>query len=360
MSKTAQKESLLPPLWILTLLFCYGLIRLVTELKELIVLLAIGYAVAYVIDPVLDRLERIKISRGVGFIIVFGAIIVGMFLITLTAIPPLVEDFNHFADSLPGYTEQVRARFAEWLESLRPYLPAGTSLDEMKEHLATVPSVSGDTLKGLVAGLFAFLLRGYSITLFLVNLALLPFIVYYLAIDLDRFHRWVFNLIPRSNRRRWERIFHEIDTYTSAFVIGQSTVCILLFFLYSFGFWLAGLKQWLLLACIAGFGNIVPYLGTITGLLLSTLLALVTFGDFSHVVYTWLVFAVVQFLEGVVITPKIVGDKVGLPPLLVILAIVAGGKLLGLLGVFLAIPLAAMLRVLLGHGYQQLLKRIDQ
>jgi predicted PurR-regulated permease PerM len=146
----------------------------------------------------------------------------------------------------------------------------------------------------------------------------------------------------------------EIDSYVSAFVRGQFMIGTILFLLYGAGLWFVGVELWLLLALIAGFGNIVPYLGFLAGIVLSTLMALVTFGDFAHVVQVWVVFAIVQGLEGTVITPRILGEKVGLSPLAVILALVVGGQLFGLLGVFLAVPAAAALRVLGGYLHGRL------
>jgi predicted PurR-regulated permease PerM len=114
---------------------------------------------------------------------------------------------------------------------------------------------------------------------------------------------------------------------------------------------LVGVDLWLLLAAIAGFGNMVPYVGTVSGILLSSVMALVTFGDFSHVFSVLGVFAAVQLIDGTIITPRIMGESVGLSPLVIILALFAGGQLFGLLGIFLAIPAAATLRVLVRHSY---------
>jgi predicted PurR-regulated permease PerM len=111
---------------------------------------------------------------------------------------------------------------------------------------------------------------------------------------------------------------------------------------------------WFLLAVISGFGAIIPYMGFIIGIVLSSIMALATYGDFIHLVQVWVVFVLVQALEGTLITPRIVGDKVGISPLVVILAIVAGGQLFGLLGVFLAVPGAAVARVLLKHLHANL------
>jgi predicted PurR-regulated permease PerM len=190
-----------------------------------------------------------------------------------------------------------------------------------------------------------------------VNIALLPFIVYYLAIDLPRIHQFFGGLVPLTKRTKVQAIFREIDVYVSAFVRGQAIVCCVLFVLYALGLWIVGVDLWLLLAAISGFGNIIPFVGFLCGIVLSSLMALVTFGDFIHLVWVWAVYAIVQALEGTFISPRILGDSVGLSPLIIILSLFAGGQLCGLLGIFLAVPVAAALRVLMRSSYQWVITR---
>jgi predicted PurR-regulated permease PerM len=132
----------------------------------------------------------------------------------------------------------------------------------------------------------------------------------------------------------------------SAFVKGQFIVCTILFTIYACGLGLLRIELWFLIAFIAGYGNFIPYFGFVSGILLATLMTMVTYGDFLHLLLTWSVFGFAQLLEGSFITPKIVGDSVGLSPLVIMLALVAGGTLFGLLGICLAIPLAAIIKVL--------------
>ena len=181
--------------------------------------------------------------------------------------------------------------------------------------------------------------------------------MFYLAVDLPKLHESVSALVPVTRRKRFQEVFREIDRYVSAFVRGQILVCSVLFVLYAVGLGLVGVDLWLLLAAISGFGNIVPYVGFLTGIVLSSLMALVTFGDFTHVAWVWCVYAVVQALEGMVISPRILGGSVGLSPLVIILALFAGGQLFGLLGIFLAVPAAAALRVIARSSYDWLVSR---
>lgn len=354
--KEKAHDSFIPPRWILTLLGLCGIFWLVSELREIVVLIIVGYSVAFILDPWLDVLERRKIRRSNGFFILMVVAVllaVGFFLI---GIPPLAEEFHRVTTALPEMVGVANHKVLLALEWLSAKSGVDLSVDMVREKLSSLPQIGADTVQKVISGVVGFLLQGYSLTLTLVNLLLLPFIVYYLAVDLDRFHEWVSSIIPSQSKKQWRKIFSEINLYVRAFVSGQFTVALILFFLYAIGFWFVGFKQWLFLASIAGLGNIIPYVGSISGFVLATLLSLVGFGEVSHLLWTWGVFGVVQFLEGTLITPRIVGEKVGLSPLLVILALFAGGKLFGLLGIFLAVPAAACIRVLASHGYRTVLK----
>jgi predicted PurR-regulated permease PerM len=240
---------------------------------------------------------------------------------------------------------------------MKGYLPEGIrtsiDLDDIKGSiLAIASSISGDTLKNIGRGVLSTLLSGYSGALAIFNLLLLPFIIFYISVDLPQIHGFFHALFPITKRSKVARVCTEIDGYVSSFVRGQAIVCTVLFILYALGLGFVGVDLWLLLAAITGFGNMVPYLGTAIGLFFSCIMAVVTFGDLSHAVWVLAVFAVVQFLEGMVITPRIMGESIGLSPLVIILSLFAGGQLFGLLGIFLAIPAAATLRVLARHSYR--------
>lgn len=354
-TRVSAHERLLPPLWVLTLLAAVILLWLMYQLKEIMVLLVVGYCVAYLLDPLLARLERRGIARPYGMIVVGVGLVLIVAVLALTAVPTIATQIEQLSESLPSYITRLRQQLQPWLDEMSRALqktgaadPGGSAFDLG----SLVTHVDSATLKPFLAGLAGALLQGYSITLTLVNLFLLPFIVYYLAVDFRPLHRTLLHLLPRRQRLRIRSLVLEMDTYVSAFVLGQLTVGAILFALYAVGLGFVGIELWFLVAVIAGFGNFIPYFGFLCGIVLATLMAAITFGDFMHVLQVWAVFAVVQFLEGIVITPRIVGGKVGLSPLMVILAIFAGGKLFGLLGIFLAVPMAAVLKVLMRHLHE--------
>lgn len=347
MQNSSLTTRLLPPGWVITLLVLALIGWLVSELKEIVILLVVGYAISYLIEPCLDYLERRQIRRGVGIFVTGGCALIVVLLLTITALPTLMREYGSLVDRLPQNIATARERVVPYLNEIETHLPKRFSDLSSAESLVDTASKAGEgLLQAITTGLGAALLQGYSLTLTLVNLALLPFIVFYLSLDFRGLHRAALKLVPIAHRPLIKSMFGEIDADVSAYVRGQLTVGAILFGLYSLGLGIVGVELWFVLALISGFGNLIPYLGFLVGIVLSSIMALVTFHDFSHLGMVWGVYAVVQFLEGTFITPRIVGSKVGLSPLTVILSIVAFGKLLGLLGVFLAIPIAAIIRVL--------------
>lgn len=349
MAKSAEnKESFIPPLWLLTLLGFAFVLWVLFELKELVVLLVVSYAIAYIMDPVLKWLESKRIPRQYGVLIVSLSLIVLIVLLLLSAIPTLVSEYENISRNFPEYFAKAKDKVLPLFEKVKPYLPAQQATDP--NGVAKPPGLMGlltkpDAMNTVLSGIFATLLSGYSLTLTIVNLLLLPFMVYYVAVDLETFHATVLGLFPRGTKAKVTSFFAEINLYVSAFVRGQLLVCSVLFVLYAIGLGFVGVELWLLLAVISGFGNLIPYVGFLTGIVLSSIMAIVTFGDFSHLIQVLTVYAVVQALEGFIITPKIIGGSVGLSPLIIIIALFVGGQGFGLLGIFLAVPAAAIARV---------------
>jgi predicted PurR-regulated permease PerM len=352
-------DRFLPPLWILTLLAAALFLWLTYQLKELVVLLVAGYAIAYLIDPILDFMERRKISRTIGLFVFLGIILIAALLAITTVFPILLDEFRKLSNNFPTYIALAKERIFLLIESLKMHMPK-----EMQAKFDTLtpesilPSITGDTLNNLTGGVLSALLKGYSVTLTIINLLLLPFIVFYLSVDFDKNHKIIMTLIPKQYRQTGAEIAEEIDTYVSAFVHGQFIVGTILFTLYTLGLGLIGVELWFLLAVISGFGNFVPYLGFCVGIVLSSIMALVTFQDMNHLYWVWGLYAVIQTLSDTFIAPKVIGQKVGLSPLGIILAIFAASKIFGILGLMLAVPIAAVVKVLFRRLHRWVVKKI--
>ncbi|MFM1846627.1 MAG: hypothetical protein RL417_101, partial [Pseudomonadota bacterium] len=252
MSRTKEQASILPPPWITLLIAIVLGLWLIVQLKEIVVLLVVAYAIAYIIDPILGGLERRKLPRVLGFFFICGGVLVGLFLLGITAIPTLEREYLKLANNLPAYVEVARERVGGLVISLKEHLPARFLPPAGAEGPGpTIPDIPTGAVEKLLKGALAALLSGYSLTLTLLNLALLPFLTFYIAVDFNSLHQRALALFPVGARKKIRSITLEIDGYVSAFVRGQFMIGTILFLLYGIGLWIVGVDLWLLLALIA-------------------------------------------------------------------------------------------------------------
>ena len=358
-SDMARSSAKLPPVWLLVAMLLIGAAWLVSELKEMVVLVVLGYAIAYAIRPALATLERWGMSRQGGVLIIFGVSVAGCGVLAFTILPTIISELSELFSRFPNFVDIAREKVLLHYDKFQHLVPAAYRGQVEEAASSLVPSFGPQAVKGMLGGVVSALLSGYSLTLTIVNIALLPFIVYYLAVDFEAMHGHALVLFPKQMRKGVREMAAEVDVLMSAFVRGQFVVGFILALLFMVALGLIGIDLWFAIALISGFGNLVPYLGSMVGILLASLMALVTFGDLQHLLMVWGAFGLIQFIEGSFVTPHVVGDKVGLSPLSIILAIFAFGKLLGLLGIFLAVPFAAICRVTMRHGHRWLLAQME-
>lgn len=354
----SSNNSLLPPRWVLFALFIGLFIWLLLSLKELVVLLVVSFCLAYVVEPIIERLERKGVARPLGAVVVFVSAIIVIALLFFTAVPTVEREAGSFFGNLGAYFEVARERVREIIQTTREALPAPLKKLLGTENGLKIPSwtsFSTDAITKVLAGIFGALLKGYNLIFILANVILLPFITFYFIVDFKRIGAYFVMLFPRDRRQVVREILAEINVYVSGFIRGQILVGATLTVLYWFGLGIIGVQLWFLLGVISGFGNIIPYFGFLAGIVSSSIMALVTFGDLQHLVWVWIVYAVIQALESFVISPRILGKNVGMSPLTIILAIFIGGSLFGLLGVLLAVPGAAVALVLLRHLHRAII-----
>ena len=312
-------------------------------------------ALAYLLDPVADRFEAMGHRRDLGISIIFAAAIATGFLFVFVMIPMIAAQFIELSGNVRGYVDnlvQLIAPAAAFIETNTGHsIPV--DLDDLK---AEIPTWLGQLSPNARAGVkdFAGQFFASSLGLFtaIINLALLPIFTFYLLSEWDRIVGFVAALVPTRHRPTVGRLAASVDERLAAFVRGQITVCCVLALLYSVGLWLAGVDLAFTVGILAGALFVVPYLGTVVGATLGSVLCLMKFGVDIHLVYVGLAFAIPQFIESWYLTPKVVGDKVGLHPLVVMIALLAGGGLAGIWGMLLAIPLTAVLDVLGREGLQ--------
>lgn len=304
---------------------------------------ALSALLAYLGDPLVDRLEGWRLSRTGAVAIVFALMTLAIVGVVLLLVPMLERQITAFVDDLPRYLEWFRSRVLPWVQDRfgvdAQFNPAAIP-ELLREHWRQAGGVAAVVLGGLSKS-------GLAVLGWIANLLLIPVVTFYLLRDWDLLVAKVRTLLPRAIEPTVSRLAGESDAVLGAFLRGQLSVMLALGTIYSIGLWMAGIDLALLIGMISGLVSFVPYLGVFVGATISIVAALVQHGDWLHVAFVVAVFAVGQTLEGFVLTPWLVGDRIGLHPVAVIFAIMAGGQLFGFLGVLLALPVAAILMVVL-------------
>ena len=335
------------------------LILLLLVLRPILLPFVAGMALAYALDPLADRLQRLGLGRLLATSLILIVCLLIFILFMVAFVPILIEQISQFANHLPDYTAQLqkvlRGISRDWLQNgwVRDMLGMGDG--------ETTPAAASRDLLGKVAGWFGQLLQSLvSGSLALVNLVALltvtPVVAFYLLNDWDRMLAHIDQWLPREHAETIRKLARDIDDVLAGFVRGQGMLCIILGMFYAVGLSLLGLNFGLAIGFGAGVISFIPYIGSIVGFVVSVGIALAQFWpDWLMVGAVAAVFFAGQFLEGNVLQPKLVGGHVGLHPVWLIFALFAFGYLFGFVGMLLAVPLAAALGVLARFLLQQYL-----
>ena len=310
----------------------------------------IAFALAYLLDPVTDRLESLKISRTFSVLVLMAGVFSLVTGIGLLIYPLLKLQAEHLVSNLPNYI----AIMQEWMYPLlgvvgEPEKIQGILNRELLKvgelPLKVISSITS-ILWSSVAGLFSFILL-------LANLVIIPVVMFYLLRDYDLINKKMLSFVPARSREQVLSLIKEIDGVLAGFVRGQLIVGLIMAGLYSIGLFFCGTPMSLFIGLLAGLASLVPYLGLVFGFVPAAILTFMQTQDWVLVFGVAGVFAVVQGLEGMIITPRIVGEKIGLHPVAIILAVLLGAEFFGLVGVIVSVPVAAALNVLFTHGLNE-------
>jgi predicted PurR-regulated permease PerM len=303
----------------------------------------VGMSLAYFLDPVADRLERLGLSRMLATLVILVSFIVVFVLALMIFVPILVSQFSDFAVRLPGYIAQLQALIAsqnaEWIKKV-----IGVDASVLKNGLGSLVSQGAGIVSTLLTSIWSSSKTLIDIGgLFVVT----PVVAFYTLFDWDRMVAKVDDWIPRDHLETVRAIFADINTAIAGFVRGQGTLCIILGLLYAAGLTIVGLNFALLIGLFAGLISFIPYVGSLVGLVLALGVAIVQFWpDWLMVGAVALVFVIGQFIEGNILQPKLVGQSVGLHPVWLMFALFAFGALFGFVGLMVAVPAAAAVGVL--------------
>lgn len=340
-------------LWITVVLVLGGLLYL---LHPILSPFLVGILIAYLGDPLVDRLERLKLSRTWGVIVVFGLFTLLMALALLVLIPMLGKQLVRLYELLPQMLDWAQNQALPWIQLKLGLNEGFWRFDQLKQslsgHLSQTTDIAGLVLSQVTASSLALMA-------WVANLLLIPVVSFYLMRDWDLLVGKLRSLVPRDNEGVVVKLFGECHEVLGAFLRGQLLVMLALGAMYAVGLMAIGLELGLLIGVLAGLASIVPYLGVVVGIGSALLAGVFQFGGDPYPLLAIAgVFVVGQLLEGMLLTPLLVGDRIGLHPVAVIFAIMAGGQLFGFTGILLALPVAAVIMVLLRHVHE-LYKRSD-
>jgi predicted PurR-regulated permease PerM len=390
-----EKQKLLENVWIraLSILCVLALfLTLCYFLKGILISFFLAFTVAYIFDPVVDFISERKIifaetrvPRGLSVAILLTLVFLIMGGLLTYTVPKTVTGIQRVGTALkeqyPKYQEKVGKIIEEYGDTevgifLKSKLQIeatnekeikdGKPLEQKvkkvatKETVNTKYSIPGPVLKmkkyvpeamnfvlGIIKNVFYSTFGFFGIVM---NIVVFGVVMVYLLKDFDLAMSKGEELLPASKKEKISGIISKIDGNLKAFFRGQMAVCAILSIIYGIGLTIIGIPMSFLLAFVGGFGNMIPYVGIGFGLIPAIILAFIQFQDITHILLVGLVFGIGQFLEGTVMTPKIVGDKLGLHPVAIILSILICGQILGFLGLLLAVPIASIVKVLIDEG----------
>lgn len=323
-------------------------VALLYLLSGVILPFAAGFILAYLLDPLADRFQRLGIGRLAATILILVLFVLSFVLVLILVVPFAAKQLTGFAAILPGTVSRLQTIVTERFGGVIQYLGGDQVLTDLQSSLGDIlgqaSSWIGTFLRSIWSG-------GQAVVGLISLLVVTPVVAFYLLVDWDRMVGAVDGWTPPRHRPVVRALAREMDRTISGFIRGQALVCLILGTLYAVGLFLVGLNFGVLIGMIAGVLTIIPYVGTLTGFILGVGVALVQFWpDWVSVAMVIGVFAVGQFLEGNIISPKLVGDSVGLHPVWLMFSLLAFGALFGFLGLLLAVPIAAAIGVLVRFG----------
>jgi predicted PurR-regulated permease PerM len=347
---TPRREIVLPRgVYIAAAILIAGCV--VYWLRGVLTPILLAFVIAYILDPVVDRLAAWRVPRPAGIAIVLGGVLGAAALFLALVLPGIVAEVAGVIQELPKQLTELWARIVPWLEQRGIAVPHST--EEWVERLSTYASTVASSVLATAGNLLSSLMGG---TLSVIGSVVAAFVVLVLAVyllnDFDRITVGVTELIPLRWRATVTSYAGEIDEILNQFLRGQLTVMAILAVLYGGAYALLGVRLALPIGIAAGILNFIPYLGGAFALAAGVLMSLLDGWHTWQLVGVVLAYTVVQTLEGFVITPRIVGKTVGLSEIWVLVALFVGGEIFGFLGVLLAVPAAAVAKIFVARGVQ--------
>lgn len=325
--------------WIIGTVLLFAFLYLI---RSVLLPFAVGMTVAYFLDPAADRLERIGLSRLWATILITGLFFLFLIFLLILLIPTIETQITSFVQKIPASINTLHGRINVFIAQTREFLPSHyveRIQSTVNEHTGAVFGWIGRFAGNVLSG-------GLAVVGSLSLLFITPVVTFYLLCDWDKMIDRIDSWLPRHNADVIRQQTALINETLAGFLRGQALVCLFLGALYGAGLTFAGLDLGLLVGLGAGAISFIPYIGSISGFLVGIGLAVAQSSDWSLPAMIAAIFALGQIIEGYILTPRLVGNRVGLHPVWIIFALLAGGALFGFLGLLLAVPTAAVIGVL--------------
>ncbi|KAF1718501.1 AI-2E family transporter [Pseudoxanthomonas yeongjuensis] len=312
---------------------------------------AVAALLGWLGDPLVDRLQLAGRSRNTAVIMVFTLMALLLALVLVILVPLIESQISTLIESLPRYRLWFTGVAIPWIEA-RTGMQIAAWLD--LGHLIELMRSNWERAGGVATTVLGYVSRsGFALIGMLTSIVLIPVITFFFLRDWDLLVGRVASMVPRDHIGTVTRLARESSDVLGGFLRGQFLVMIILGVMYGVGLWAVGLDLGILIGIVAGLLTFVPYLGPTSGVVLGVLAALMQYGDWKHIAGVLAVFGIGQLIESYWLTPKLVGDRIGLHPVAVIFAVLAGGQLFGFLGMLLALPMAAVVNVLLRYAHER-------
>jgi len=318
----------------------------VWALGDVLLPFVLGLAIAYLLNPLVELLGRHKIPRWIAALLILGLFLVFLATVVALALPTIYREGAALIEALPGYIDELWARIAPYIGWAREKLNTGDGpslQDAVRNNIGNALKVGTGLLSGLASG-------GKAFIGFVSVLVTTPIVAFFVMAEWAKMTEWIDKLLPRASYHTIKDLLRQIDRKLSGFVRGQLTIAFMLAVAYAIALTIAGLKFGFLIGLATGILSIIPLVGSTLGLLVSLAVAYFQSGEWSYVGIIAAIFFVGQFIEGNFLSPRLLGKSVGIHSLWILFALFAGGSLLGIVGMLLAVPVAAVIGVLLGFA----------
>ncbi len=310
--------------------------------RDIVLLFILSVLIAYLLNPLVEFFVKAHIPRFLSVLLLVIILIFLLILMLAGMVPVMIKDITHIISYTPQYINSIFS----WIEEMAVKYDIQSSLDletskaYITERFGVISSYLLNTLTSAKDSVI-------NIAGVIINIFIVPVIVFFLLVDFPNFKQYTNKVVERFNMKKIMEHLSQFESLVGKYFRGMFLVGLILSCLYSTVLFLVGVKGWLIIGIITGFGAMIPYVGFTIGLITAIIASIFTFHDYIHPIYTIIGYAAVQVLESMVITPKIVGDSLGISPVVVIVGLMIGGALANFIGMIIALPVAAFIKILI-------------